>query len=108
MPINNIGDKRRYHYQTLVDNVSLLTPNLLGKVNQVIVESGHTIMGKKPGAPLRRRCDLFVVETNVHYPTDVNLLWDAMRCMLRSARPLGSKPRFQSKVRHPALIAVRA
>ena len=40
---------------------------------------------KKPGAPLRGRCDSFVVETDVHYPTDVNLLWDAMRCMLRES-----------------------
>ncbi len=28
---------------------------------------------------LRGRCDSFVVETNVHYPTDINLLWDALR-----------------------------
>ena len=38
---------------------------------------------KKPGEPLRGRCDSFVVETDVHYPTDVSLLWDAMRCLLR-------------------------
>ena len=31
--------------------------------------------GGKPGEPLRGRCDSFVVETNVHYPTDVGLLW---------------------------------
>ena len=23
------------------------------------------------------------METNVHYPTDLNLLWDAMRCLIR-------------------------
>ena len=38
---------------------------------------------KKPGAPLRGRCDSLVVETDVHYPTDVRLLWDAMRCLIR-------------------------
>ena len=32
------SDKKRYHYQTLVDNVSLLTPELLGKVNLLIVQ----------------------------------------------------------------------
>ena len=84
-------DKKLYHYQTLVDNVSLLTPKLLGKVNQLIVESGHTVVGKKPGAPLRGSCDSFVVETNVHYPTDVSLLRDAMSCMLHRSGPLGSK-----------------
>ena len=85
-----ISDKL-YHYQTLVDNVSLLNPELLGEVNQLVVESGHTVVGKKPGEPLRGRCDSFVVETNVRHPTDVSLLWDAMRCMYRHAGPLGSK-----------------
>ena len=78
-------DDYQYHYQTLVDNVSLLTPKLLGKVSLLIVQAGHKVVGKKPGAPLRGRCDSFVVETNVHYPTDVRLLWDAIRCMLRCA-----------------------
>ena len=88
---HDIGDQKRYHYQTLVDNVSLLTPELLGKVNQLFVECGHTVVGKKPGEPLRGRCDSFVAKTNVHYPTDVSLLQDAMRCMHRHAGPLGSK-----------------
>ncbi len=41
-------------------------------------------MGHAPQQPLAARCDSFVVETDVHYPTDVSLLWDALRCMLRS------------------------
>ena len=60
-------------------------------VNHLIVKSSHTVVGKKPSEPLRGRCDSFVAETNVHYPTDVSLLWDAMRCMHRHAGPLGSK-----------------
>ena len=76
-------DKTRYEYQTVVDNVSLLTPELLSAVGQLVVESGHKVARKKPGEPLRGRCDSFVVETDVHYPTDVSLLWDAMRCVLR-------------------------
>ena len=46
-------------------------------------ERGHAVAKKNPGEPLRGRCDSFVVETDVHYPTDVSLLWDAMRCVLR-------------------------
>ena len=88
---HDFGDQKLYQYQTLVDNVSLLNPELLGKVNQLVVESGHTVVGKKPGEPLRGRCDSFVAETDVHYPTDVNLLQDAMLCMHRHAGPLGSK-----------------
>lgn len=71
-------DAKQYAYQTLVDNVSLLTPELLDKLNQLIVEGGHALV-KKGESALRGRCDSFVVETDVHYPTDINLLWDAMR-----------------------------
>lgn len=31
------------------------------------------------------RCDSFVVETNVHYPTDINLLFDSIRKMIQVA-----------------------
>ena len=73
-----------YHHQTLKDNVSLLTPQVLDEINQLVVKSGHALMnhasGKKKDAPaLRGRCDSFVLETNVHFPTDINLLLDAMR-----------------------------
>ncbi len=79
----DIWDEHRYKYQTLVDNVSLLNPKLLVEVNRLIVESGHAVAGKKPGAPLRGRVDSFVAETDVHFPTDVSLLRDAMRCLIR-------------------------
>jgi len=72
-------DEQTYHYQTLKDNVSLFTPELLDKINQVVVSAGHILVKKKEGEALRGRCDSFVVETNVHYPTDINLLYDAMR-----------------------------
>ena len=80
----DVWDDSHYHYQTLVDNVSLLRPELLVEINRLMVESGHAVARKKPGAPLRGRCDSFVVETDVHYPTDVSLLWDAMRCLVRT------------------------
>ena len=79
----DFADDRRYELQTLIDNVSLLTPELLSAVGRLVVESGHAVARKKPGAPLRGRCDSFAVETDVHYPTDVSLLWDAMRCLIR-------------------------
>jgi transposase, IS5 family len=72
-------DEERYHFQTLKDNVSLFTPELLDKINQLVVDSGHVLVKKKEDEALRGRCDSFVVETNVHYPTDINLLYDAMR-----------------------------
>ena len=61
-----------YELQTIIDNVYLLTSELLSEIGQLVVESGHAVARKKPGEPWRGRCDSFVVETDVHYPTDVN------------------------------------
>jgi hypothetical protein len=73
-------DKTYYHVQTLKDNVSLLSEELLIQLNEIIVNGGHALVTKKSGGEvLHGRCDSFVVETNVHYPTDSNLLLDAMR-----------------------------
>ena len=72
-------DDVRYHFQTLKDNVSLLTPELLDEINQLVVQAGHVLVKKKDDEALRGRCDSFVLETNVHFPTDISLLYDAMR-----------------------------
>ena len=72
----------RYALQTLKDNVSLFTPEVLDKINQIIVKHGHEILGKKSEEEIRASCDSFVVETDVHYPTDINLLLDAMRSII--------------------------
>lgn len=72
-------DDKEYPLQTLKDNVALLTPAVLDRINQVVVQSGHKLVCKKKDEGLRGRCDSFVVETDVHYPTDINLLFDAMR-----------------------------
>jgi hypothetical protein len=75
----DIFDSHYYHCQTIKDNVTLLTPELLDEINQVVVQAGHGVAKKKGNEALRGRCDSFVVETTVHYPTDINLLYDAMR-----------------------------
>jgi len=71
---SNFWDKTRYSYQSVVDNVTLMSPELLAAVSQLIVECGHKVSNKNPGETLYGQCDSFVVETDVHYPTDVNLL----------------------------------
>lgn len=73
------ADDYRYNLQTLKDNLRLFTPELLERINQVVVDAGHALVKKSPDEPLAARCDSFVVETNVHFPTDINLLLDAVR-----------------------------
>jgi hypothetical protein len=76
-------DDYTYPRQTLIDNVSLLSQEVLDRINQVVVKWGHKLLYKKKDQDqdleLKGKCDSFVVETNVHYPTDINLLFDAMR-----------------------------
>ena len=71
-------DTYRYPMQTIEDNVKLFTPEILQQINAIVVKTGHNLV-KKNEDPLKGRCDSFVVETDVHYPTDINLLFDAMR-----------------------------
>jgi len=40
-------DKETYHYQTLKDNISLFTPELLDKINHLVVDAGHALVKKK-------------------------------------------------------------
>jgi transposase, IS5 family len=71
-----------YALQTIRDNVSLLTPEILDEINQVVVSVGHDLAMRNNDKGLKASCDSFVVETDVHYPTDANLLYDAMRKMI--------------------------
>jgi hypothetical protein len=55
---------------------------VLDRINQVVVKAGHAVVGHATDGGLHGRCDSFVVETDVHYPTDINLLFDAIRKLL--------------------------
>jgi IS5 family transposase len=76
-------DPTEYTLQTVKDNLQLFTPKILGRINEVVVRAGHELVKKKDSRKyseeLNARVDSFVVETDVHYPTDVNLLLDAIR-----------------------------
>ena len=90
-------DKTTYNLQTIKDDLCFFTPEILDEINQLVVKAGHKLVKKnvpkdgpselqtKKTEPrgsaksLRARCDSFVVETNVHHPTDINLLLDAIR-----------------------------
>jgi hypothetical protein len=74
--------KSQYALQTIRDNIVLLTPLILDEINQIVVKAGHGIISPNKDPHLRGSCDSFVVETDVHYPTDTNLLFDAMRKMI--------------------------
>ncbi|HYA20157.1 MAG TPA: ISNCY family transposase [Burkholderiales bacterium] len=84
-------DTYRYELQTLKDNLRLFTPELLDRINQEVVRAGHQALKKSPDEGLNARCDSFVVETNVHFPTDINLLYDAVRKAIESCAELSEE-----------------
>jgi len=73
------GDEMEFSYQTIVDNVSLIDEDLLHKVNAMVVEHGQKLLKKKEDEALRLKTDSYALQTNVHFPTDLNLLWDSLR-----------------------------
>jgi hypothetical protein len=159
---NVIDDGEKYALQTIKDNVSLLTPELLDRVNELVVKEGHKLVNKtdikqnksdadknqknensietskddkhnvkegheltnkndikqnekninqvekdvktetetektkdqlentsekteagKDENQLHCKCDSYVLETDVHFPTDINLLFDAVKVMIK-------------------------
>lgn len=68
-----------FSYQAIVDNVSFIDEELLQKINSLVVEHGQNLLKKKGEEALRLKTDSYVLQTNVHFPTDLNLLWDALR-----------------------------
>jgi hypothetical protein len=89
-------DKYLYPLQTLKDNVSLLTPEVLEKINDIVVDMGHSLTGKKKEG-LMGKCDSWVVETDVHFPTDINLLFDAMRKVIQLIAKLAGVTGWRQK-----------
>ena len=84
-------DGFKYSARYLKSNVDLLTPEVLRKVSDIVVREGLKVAGKRPGDALAGRADSHTVETNVHYPTDVNLLWDATRVAVRDGSRLAQE-----------------
>jgi hypothetical protein len=71
-------DAPRFRRQTLRDNVALLDAALLKKINALVATAGREVFASKPTA-LEIKVDTYVLETDVHFPTDLNLTFDAGR-----------------------------
>jgi hypothetical protein len=86
--------------QTLKDNLTLFTPEILDRINREVVRAGHQALKKSPEEGLNARADSFVVETNVEYPTDTGLHRPALRC--RPQGPRGCAPSCPPRTGCPA------
>lgn len=94
-------EKIEFNYQNILDNVSLLDEKLLEEINQIVVEAGHQLIKKKE-EDIRLKTDSYALETNVHFPTDLNLLWDSIRKCFDMVRELRKQTNLKGwrKLKH--------
>ena len=71
--------KTEFKWRRIRDNVCLLTPETIDRISQLIVSAGHEIV---PEAVEKMRADSFVIETNIHYPTESSLIRDGLEKIL--------------------------
>lgn len=76
MGIGDWQEKVNFDWRRIRDNICLLKPATLQKINAVVVGVGHEL---EPQAIKSVRGDTFVVETNIHYPTESSLIGDGLR-----------------------------
>jgi transposase, IS5 family len=89
--IMGIGDWQNeevdFDFQRIEDNLNKLRPETVKKINDLIVGAGHVL---KPVAIETVRGDTFLVETNIHYPTDSSLIGDGLRKIVLLATMLAA------------------
>jgi hypothetical protein len=68
-------DETGFHHKTLRNTFCLLRPETIEQISQLIVKAGHQL---HPDAIEKVRADSFVMETNIHYPTESSLLLDGL------------------------------
>ena len=81
----NDGREKKFDWRTLRENLCRLRPETLRKINEAIVAVGHQLV---PDAIKQVRGDTFVVQTNIHYPTDSSLIGDGLRKVLKLSAAL--------------------
>lgn len=76
MGIGDWQDDIDFNWRRIRDNICLLKPATIEKISHLIVAEGHRL---QPEAAKKVRADSFVVETNIHYPTESSLIVDGVR-----------------------------
>jgi transposase, IS5 family len=102
--IMGIGDWQEevdFDWRRIEDNLTKLRPQTLKKINDVVVKAGHALA---PKAIVAVRGDTFVVETNIHYPTESTLIGDGLRKILPLAVELAVKNGLEGWRQHEHLL----
>ena len=79
MGFGDWDEEETISWKRIRDNVCLLDPETINKISHLVVEAGHQLV---PDAAEKVRADSFVVETNIHHPTESTLIQDGLRKVL--------------------------
>jgi hypothetical protein len=85
MGIGGWCDDQKFDWRCLRDNICLLSPETIERLNHLIVAEGHRLV---PEAAEAVRGDSFVVATDIHYPTDSGLIGDGLHTIVPTAKRL--------------------
>lgn len=76
----DLDGHQQYGLTTLKDNIRLITEDMLAQINTLIVKEGQAFVHPySQNTTLNCRADSYVAMTDVHFPTDISLLFDAVR-----------------------------
>jgi IS5 family transposase len=87
MGVGGWDEATSFDWRCLRDNITLLSPDTIERLNHRIVAEGHRLV---PDAAHSVRCDSFVVAADIHYPTDSGLIGDGLRVIIRTSRRLAA------------------
>ena len=85
MGIGDWEDTDGFTFRRIRDTLCQIKPETLSKINQAIVAAGHKLA---PESAKSVRADSFVIETNIHYPTESSLIFDGVRKIVLLCREL--------------------
>jgi IS5 family transposase len=94
-------DETEFSWKRIRDNVCLLQPATIDEISQLIVGAGHQLV---PAAVRTMRADSFVIETNIHYPTDSSLIVDGIRKIIELSEPLATSRGLVGWRQHAQLL----
>jgi transposase, IS5 family len=87
MGIGDWAEDVSFNWRRIRDNICLLRPETIVEISRLIVQEGHEL---QPEAAKSVRVDSFVMETNIHYPTESSLIWDGLRKIITLAAELAN------------------
>ena len=91
MGIGSWDEQVDFDWRRIEDNVNKLCPETVKKINDLIVRAGHA---EEPEAIESMRGDTFVVQTNIHYPTESSVIGDGLRKIVLLAVLLAAEARL--------------